>query len=72
MEEFHLKSLNHPYWGNNNGHQQTDQIFPTGVHTKKLNMPKSSSLKCTFGRSGIDYRVASLFTRYPTAKGIIP
>ena len=26
----------------------------------------------TYGRPGIDYRVASLFTRYPTAIGIIP
>ena len=35
-------------------------------------MPKSSCLKWTYGRSGIDYRVALLFTRYLTAIGIIP
>ena len=35
-------------------------------------MPKSSCLKWTYGRPGIDYRVASLFTRYLTAIGIIP
>ena len=28
--------------------------------------------KWTYGRPGIDYRVASLFTRYLTAIGIIP
>ena len=33
---------------------------------------KSPGLKWTYGRSGIDYRVASLFTRYLTAIGIIP
>ncbi len=27
-------------------------------------MPKSSSFKRTYERSGIEYRVASLFTRY--------
>ncbi len=31
----------------------------------------SSSLKWTYGRPGIDYRVSSLFTRYLTAIGII-
>ena len=31
-----------------------------------------SCLKRTYGRPGIDYRVASLFTRYLTAIGIIP
>ncbi len=35
-------------------------------------MPKSSCLKLTYGCPGIDYRVASLFTRYLTATGIIP
>ena len=35
-------------------------------------MPKSSCLKWTYGRPGIDYRVASLFTRYLIATGIIP
>ncbi len=35
-------------------------------------MPKSSYLKWTYGRSGIEYGVASLFTRYLTAIGIIP
>ena len=35
-------------------------------------MPKSSCLKWTYGRSGIAFRVASLFTRYLTAKIIIP
>ena len=34
-------------------------------------MPKSSCLKWTYWRFGIDYWV-SLFTRYLTAKGIIP
>ena len=35
-------------------------------------MPKSSCLKYTYWRSGIEYRVASLLTSYITAKGIIP
>ena len=36
-------------------------------------MPKSSFLKWTYSRSGIDYRVALLFTRlHLTAIGIIP
>ncbi len=35
-------------------------------------MSKSACLKWTYGRPGIDYRVAVLFTRYPTAIGIIP
>ena len=35
-------------------------------------MPKSAGLEWTYGRSGIEYRVASLFTRYQTTKGIIP
>ena len=35
-------------------------------------MPKSSCFKWTYGRPGIDNRVASLFTRYLTAIGIIP
>ena len=35
-------------------------------------MPKSSCLKLMYGRPGIDYRVALLFTRYLTAIGIIP
>ena len=34
-------------------------------------MPKSSCLKQMYGHPGIDYRVASLFTRYLTAIGII-
>ena len=33
-------------------------------------MPKSSCLKCTFWRSGIEYRVALPFTGYYSAKGI--
>ncbi len=32
-------------------------------------MPRSSCIKWKYGRSGIDYRVAPLFTRYLTAKG---
>ncbi len=35
-------------------------------------MSKSSCLKWTNIRSGIDYRVALLFTRYITAKATIP
>ena len=35
-------------------------------------MPKSSCLEWTYWRSGFDYKVASLFTGYLTAKGIIP
>ena len=35
-------------------------------------MLKSSCLKWTYGRPGIDYRVDLLFTRYLTAVGIIP
>ena len=35
-------------------------------------MSKSSCLKWTHLRSGIDYRVALLFTRYITAKVTIP
>ncbi len=38
----------------------------------ELKMPKSSCLKWTYGRPAIVYRVASLFTRYLTAIGIIP
>ena len=38
----------------------------------QLKMLKWSCLKWTYGRPGIDYRVASLFTRYLTAIGIIP
>ena len=37
-----------------------------------LKIPKSSCLKWTYRRPGIDYRVASLFTRYLTAIWIIP
>ena len=37
-----------------------------------LKRPKSSCLKWPYGRPGIDYRVASLFTRYLPAIGIIP
>ena len=33
---------------------------------------KNDMLKWTYGRPGIVYRVASLFTRYLTAIGIIP
>ncbi len=36
-----------------------------------LKMPKSSCLKWTYGRHGIDYRVASLFKRYLTANLVI-
>ena len=35
-------------------------------------MPKSSCIKWTYGRSFTYYRVASVFTRYIIAKGIIP
>ena len=35
-------------------------------------MQKSSYLKLTNGHPSIDYRVASLFTKYLTAIGIIP
>ena len=38
----------------------------------EVKMPKSSCLKWTYGRSGIEYGVASLFTRLLTAIGIIP
>ena len=48
----------------------TFNLTVSGIIT--LKMPKSSCIKWTYGRSGIDYRVASLFTRYLTAKGIIP
>ena len=37
----------------------------------ELKMTKSSCLKWTSWRSGIDCRVSSLFTRYLTASGII-
>ena len=37
-----------------------------------LKIPKSSCLKWTNGRPGMDYRVALLFTRYLTAIRIIP
>ena len=33
---------------------------------------KLPCLKWTYGRLGIDYKVASLFTRYLTAKRIFP
>ena len=33
---------------------------------------QNRSVKLTYWRSGTDYRVASLLTRYLTAKGIIP
>ena len=48
------------------------KIYEIGQIILELKMPKSSSLKWTYGRSGIDYKVASLFTRYLTAIGIIP
>ncbi len=38
----------------------------------ELKRPKSSCLKWTWRRFGIDYRAASLLKRYLTAKGIIP
>ena len=40
--------------------------------SNELNMPQSSCLKWTYWRSGVDYRVSSLFTMYLTAKGITP
>ncbi len=38
----------------------------------KQEQKKSPYLKWTYGRPNIDYRVASLFTRYLTTIGIIP
>ena len=55
---------------------QRKKIIEIGQETMKLcfnlKKPKLSCLKWTYGRPGIDYRVASLFTRYLIAKGLIP
>ncbi len=44
------------------------------ISDEKTNIGKYrlAALKWTYGRFGIDYRVASLLTRYITAIGIIP
>ncbi len=42
------------------------------VHILKKSSKISSCLRLTYWRSGTDYRVAYLYTRYLTAKRIIP
>ncbi len=49
-----------------------DRFRYFSLKTKMKTFIKSSCFKWTYWCSGIDYRGASLFTRYLTAKGKIP
>ena len=49
------------------------KLISLGIIIQNSNMPKLMNYKCQiYWVSYVDYRVASLFTRYLTAKGIIP
>ena len=59
--------------GNITEYHIISKLISLGIIIQNSNMPKLMNYKCQiYWVSYVDYRVASLFTRYLTAKGIIP